>query len=267
MPITASDPFRAISQEEFARIDYQVMRHAFNCQNELGRLCDELIYQNDLAARLRSAGFTSVRTEVPVRITHGTFAKTYFFDLVVDESALYEIKTAHCLIGEHEAQLLNYLCLQNLNHGKLLNFGPSQVESRFVNTQLSDAKRKQLRFELNGWKENDEASLALRKKTTLLLQDWGGFLDINLYVEALIHLFGGEGQVLQPLLLSRTGLPLGNQRFLLIAPRVAFRVTALLAEIDAFERQLQALLSLTNLHCIQWINLGRHDIQFRSIVR
>ena len=50
MPISSPISIRPINQEEFARIDYQVMRHAFDSQNELGRLCDEVIYQIRLTA-------------------------------------------------------------------------------------------------------------------------------------------------------------------------------------------------------------------------
>jgi hypothetical protein len=37
-------PLDAIDQENFAKLDYQAMRHAFESQNELGRLCEEVIY-------------------------------------------------------------------------------------------------------------------------------------------------------------------------------------------------------------------------------
>jgi hypothetical protein len=39
-------PLRPIIQDEFAAIDYQVMRHAFASQNTLGRFCDEVIYRS-----------------------------------------------------------------------------------------------------------------------------------------------------------------------------------------------------------------------------
>ena len=111
MPITSSLPFGHTTQEEFARLDYLVMRHAFECQNQLGRLCDELIYQNDLAARLLAAR-VPVQTEVPVTVTCRDFAKTYSLDLAVAGAGIYELKTALGLVGEHEAQLLNYLFLR-----------------------------------------------------------------------------------------------------------------------------------------------------------
>jgi hypothetical protein len=57
MPIRSTICMRSISQEQFAALDYRVMRCAFDSQNELGRLCDEVIYQNDMAARLQAAGF------------------------------------------------------------------------------------------------------------------------------------------------------------------------------------------------------------------
>ena len=82
MPITSPVSLNPIRQQEFAQLDYIVMHHAFECQNQLGRLCDEQIYQNDLAARLEAAD-VPVRTEVPVTVTCRDFTKTYYLDLVV----------------------------------------------------------------------------------------------------------------------------------------------------------------------------------------
>ncbi len=56
------------------------MRHAFDSQNELGRLCDEVIYQNDLAIRLVAADLGPTETQIPVEVTHGSFTKTYRLD-------------------------------------------------------------------------------------------------------------------------------------------------------------------------------------------
>jgi len=36
----------------------------FACQNELGRLCDESVYETDLAARLRADGFRDVENQL-----------------------------------------------------------------------------------------------------------------------------------------------------------------------------------------------------------
>src|SRR5262245_47499638 len=121
MPIVSPFPLRPIEQGEFAKLDYQVMRHAFASQNELGRLCDEVIYQNDLAARLQAAGLGPVRKEVPITASHKDFSKTYSLDLLVGDVAIYELKTAASLVPEHDSQLLNYLFLKDSHHGKLIN--------------------------------------------------------------------------------------------------------------------------------------------------
>ncbi|MDO8545146.1 MAG: GxxExxY protein [Opitutaceae bacterium] len=75
MPIAGPLDLSPISQQEFAEMDYRVMRIAFECQNQPGRLCDEAIYQNDLAVRLAETGLPAVK-EVPVTVTYGDFAKT-----------------------------------------------------------------------------------------------------------------------------------------------------------------------------------------------
>ena len=103
MPIKSSLTLCPMTQEQFAKLDYQVMRHAFDSQNELGRLCDEIIYQNDLAARLDADGLGPIRTGVPVEVTHGSFVKKYYLDLIVGDAAIYELKTNACLTGENDS--------------------------------------------------------------------------------------------------------------------------------------------------------------------
>ena len=266
MPIASPIVLRPISQQEFAAIDYRVMRAAFASQNELGRLCDEVIYQNDLATRLAETGLGAVRTEVPITVTHRTFSKTYFLDLVVGDSAIYELKVAARLAPEHEAQLMNYLFLEGVQHGKLVNFRPAQVHSRFVNTTLTPDSRRQIALDSSRWEEEDEASKHLRLVFSALLDDWGGFLELPLYTEALTHFLGGEDRVIQPVPLTRAGMLLGSQRLRLLAPDIAFRVTAM-AEVDAvdYEHGLRSLLAHSPLRVIQWVNLIRHRACFATL--
>ncbi len=266
MPITSPLPSSHTTQEEFAQLDYLVMRHAFESQNQLGRLCDELIYQNDLAARLRAAGLP-VQTEVPIAVTCRDFAKTYSLDLVVADAGIYELKTALGLIGEHEAQLLNYLFLRGANHGKLINFRPAQVESRFINTTLRHQERRQFEIQTRGWPEHDQADQILRENLVAMLQDWGCWLDVALYTEALVHFAGGETQVVQLLPLVRGQVSLGKQHFNLLNVETAFRVTALTTGAEEYERHLRSLLFLSPLRAIQWINLARNRVQLVSLVK
>lgn len=69
MPITPSLHLEPVSDDEFAIIDKAVMRCAYAVHNKFGRLYDERIYENDLAARLRAEGF-DVYTQGPVNLSH-----------------------------------------------------------------------------------------------------------------------------------------------------------------------------------------------------
>jgi GxxExxY protein len=265
MPITSPLCLSSVSQEEFAQFDYQVMRHAFECQNELGRLCEESIYQNDLAVRLRSAGLPTLK-EFPVTVAHRDFAKTYLLDLVVANAGVYELKTSQILAREHEAQLLNYLFLCGLQHGKLINFRAAKVESRFVNTPLTQTDRMQFAVEMDTWQESGRTDQSFRENLLYLLNDWGCGLELALYTEALIHFAGGATQVVQRLPLTRAGAGLGDQRFNLLDPETAFRLTALADTID-YKEQLHALLRLSPLRTMHWVNLGRKRVQLVSLSR
>jgi len=268
MPVTSPISLRPCTQKEFTKLDYRVMQDAFACQNELGRLCDEVIYQNDLAARLEKAGLGPVRTQVPVVVTHCDFSKTYYLDLVVQDSAIYELKVAAQLVADHEAQLLNYLFLAGVGRGKLINFRPAQVQSRFVNTNLTVQARHKITIDTSRWKEHGEASRSLRLKFADLVNDWGGFLELPLYAEALTHFLGGEVQVLKSIPLTRNGVALGNQRFHLLAPDAGFRITAL-AENDAenHEQHLHALLRHSPLKMIQWLNIFQQHVQLVTLTK
>ena len=266
MPITGPPALSPISQEEFAQLDYGVMRMAFECQNQLGRLCDEAIYQRDLAARLMATGLAA-DMEVPLRVTHGSFAKTYSLDLVVAQAGIYELKTVRGLAGAHEAQLLNYLFLCGAQRGRLVNFRPAQVESRFVNATLTPAERREFSVEQGGWHERDETDRVFRESLLGLLRDWGCWLDVALYTEALIHFSGGEGRAVQRLPLTRGDVNLGQQCFHLLNQETAFRITALTEGISEYEPHLRAMLRLSPLRTLHWVNLARRNVRLVSLNR
>ena len=267
MPIISSLPIRRISQEEFAAIDYRVMRLAFDSHNALGRLYDEEIYQNDLAARIQAAGLGPVHTETPLTVTHRDFSKTYRLDIVIQETAIYELKTGASLLGEHDAQLLNYLLLAGVQHGKLVNFRQSKTESRFVNTTLTAEDRHAVEWDTTRWSPLGSECERLRAHLIELLEDWGTCLELPLYNEALIHLLGGEAKVLQMMPMTRDGLTLGNQRVCLLAPDTAFRLTAMAEGTESYQRHLVAFLHYSPLRAIHWINLARCQVQLVTLKR
>ena len=66
MPIKYSEMIKPVSEEEFHLLDYKIMELVFSIHKDLGRFCDEKIYQNELVYRCRNIGFKTVATEVPI---------------------------------------------------------------------------------------------------------------------------------------------------------------------------------------------------------
>lgn len=266
MPIHCPVQIRVLSAEEFEERDYRVMRQAYASQNELGRLCDERVYEADLRARLLADGFREILTQLPVTVTHRDFEKRYFFDLVADD-ALYELKTETRLAGEDDAQLIHYVLLAGIRRGKLLNFRPPKVQGRLLASSLTHDTRRQVRDDTTRWQPVSSECKQLRETLLALLADWGAFLDFNLYQDALVHFAGGEGRVARRLTLARDGINLAAQRFLVHSPAVAFRVTAMTEASQAQESNLRRLLALTDLKAIQWINLNHSVVQFVTLLQ
>ena len=264
MPIQCPIQVKPLDATAFEALDYRVMGLAYASQNELGRLCDECAYQADLKARLLADGFRSVLTEVPVTVTHRDFTKKYYLDLIADD-ALYELKTDTALVNEHDAQLLNYMFLLGIPRGKLLNFRPTKVQGKILATKLTPGLRRQFTIVRERWREMSPACASLCQTLVELLQDWGAFLEVGLYQEALIHFLGETGKVEHLVQLSRGGLDLGRQRMLVHAPGIAFRLTAVTEDQQFVESHIRRLLALTDLKAIQWINLNHAQIELRTI--
>ena len=135
-----------LDQEEFHALDNKLMGIVFDVHNQLGRFLDEAIYKREIAFRWQGAGFGTAQCEVAITVTHQSFRKDYFIDLLLNRGLILEAKTTESLVAAHRAQGLNYLFLTGLQHGRLVNLRPPQVEHEFLSTKLTSAKRH--RFEI-----------------------------------------------------------------------------------------------------------------------
>jgi GxxExxY protein len=261
MPIICPHPIRDLSQFEFDERDAVVMRCAYDSQNFLGRLCEERVYENDLALRLKAVGFRNVQTQVPVTLTHDTFSKTYFLDLVADD-ALYELKTVSALVGEHDAQILHYAMLRDVRHGKLLNFRNARVEGRLRFNALSTAQRRAVSFDESRWQPLCDACEPLKQRTQHLTNDLGAYLEGGLYEEALISHCGGEEACVSRVPVAREGLRLGSHRVTRHDPNIAFLVTTFAGDTSNQGVHIERLLRLTPLRGLQWINFNQATLEF-----
>jgi hypothetical protein len=186
-------------------------------------------------------------------------------DLLVGDAAIYELKTAQKLSSDHESQLLNYMLLRNARHGKLLNFRPPKIETRFVNNPITAEAQKSFLANTDRWRELDQSSKLLRTLFLELLTDWGAFLELSLYTEALVHFLGDEQNVIKMVPLRRDGLSLGSQRLHLLTSDIAFRITAFNTGLADYENHLRSLLQHSPLWALQWINMDHHNIQFVTL--
>ncbi len=252
MPIKYDFPVRVLSQDEFHAIDRIVMRFAFDIQNELGRFYDERIYQKELSFRCQNEGL-KVLLEPVIRVSHGDFEKLYYLDMLVNSGVVYELKAVEALLGAHENQLINYLLLLAVYHGKLVNFRPTSVEHRFVSTRLTAQARQAVRVESRLWQELCLDDTLVLEKTHDLLSDWGGFLDVELYKEALIHFLGGSEKRIRPVDVRVANRVVGAQKICLLQDNTILYVSSVKKHQVSYQKHIERLFEHTCLTRIQWV--------------
>lgn len=264
MPITSTMKLVRIDQESFHEFDRMVTGHAFRIHNSMGRFCDEGIYRDELSYQCAKSGAPCAR-EVEIRAIHRSFSKSYFMDLVVGTGAVYELKAVESITPAHHNQLLHYLFLSGLNHGKLLNFRPASVQSWFVSTSLSPSDRNKAVF------EGDPDALPTPRHRDLLsvvrnlIADWGTHLEIALYREAAIHLMEGTGATVEPIPMWSHGRLIGSQKMCLLNSEHGWHFSSILDQTASHEKHVRRLMAHTRLKSMLWFNFNRSEIRFRTI--
>ncbi len=239
-----------LSQNAFHALDYQVMGVAFNLHNEMGNLWDEKEYQSELAVQCRTLGL-EVFEEVPVSIHHNGFKKTYFLDLLVSGS-VYELKTTSSIANNHETQTLNYLFLTDTRHGKIINFRPDSLTWRFVSTSLHHETRLNYSIETSSCypARNDAPNILEIMKG--VLADWGAYLSINLYKEALCYFLG-------------ISLENEHKRFIPLPQKTLLHISGLSSRKNNLRNNLQKYLNHSSFNELLWINFNQNQIEFSSL--
>jgi GxxExxY protein len=180
VPVDYPIVLRPVSDADFDAIDRLVMAASYASQNHLGRLCDERVYETDVAARLTAEGFQAVLTQLPVKVSHRTFAKAYRLDLIVD-SVLYEFKNTADLAPKHSTQAIHYAALTESSRVKLVNFGAARVAGHLLRIPFPRADRRQVMVVRDRWNPLSDRCESLTEHFVTLLKDWGGFLEARLY--------------------------------------------------------------------------------------
>jgi GxxExxY protein len=260
MAITVKADLVRMTQREFGTLAYEVMHEIFLLHNELGSLFDEKVYKNALAARIGN-----LQTEVQINVTFRDFRKSYFMDAVVSNGAAFELKAVDALNARHRSQLLHYLLLTGLEHGKLVNFRTEHVEHEFVNTTLTRSERTNFDVRDDQWNASDGFGEIEKNLILEVLEDWGTGLDRALYEEVLIHLLGGKLKTSARIGVCHCGTTVARQSVPLCGEETAIRLTTFQHDDQRFSRDLSRFLNATRLKAIQWINIAHREITFKTL--
>lgn len=258
MPITTIAEIRLLDDEEYGEVVHETMRHIFAVHNELGRFFDERIYQREIARRV-----TGAQTEFSIDVTFDSFRKQYFLDLLVGKGAIFELKAVDSLTQRHRSQLMHYLMLANVRHGKLVNLRPERVAHEFVNNVLAREDRTAFQVVDAHW---DHRGGRLMEPMLAAIHDWGAALDIALYEEAATHFCGRDACPFDEIEIRIGERCLGSQKVRLADPSTALKITALGEDnLADFECHAHRFLAHSSLEAVQWINITRQVVQFKTI--
>ncbi|MGE5350872.1 MAG: GxxExxY protein [Acidobacteriota bacterium] len=107
----------------------QIIGHSYEVMNELGRGFLESVYHKAFEVALRSGGLI-VESEVSLKVSfRGHNVGNFRADLIVEQKVMVEVKVAEAIVGEHKAQVINYLCASNLLVGLIVNFGQAKIQT------------------------------------------------------------------------------------------------------------------------------------------
>ncbi|MBT3295631.1 MAG: GxxExxY protein [Verrucomicrobia bacterium] len=110
-------------KREFSELSNCVIGCAIEVHKVLGPGLLESTYQHCLAHELDLRG-VRYKTEhpLPVEYKDTRLDCGYRIDLLVEDCIILELKSVNALKGIHEAQLLTYMRLANIQQGFLINF-------------------------------------------------------------------------------------------------------------------------------------------------
>ncbi|MBK8035717.1 MAG: GxxExxY protein [Verrucomicrobiaceae bacterium] len=261
MPIHRTTETIRPTQSEFGQIAYDVMECVYAIHNDFGRFFDETVYKRELADRM-----PGMELELPVTVTHSTFSKLYKLDVLAHKRGVFEFKAAESIVSRHHAQTINYLLLFDLPHGLIINVRPESVGKYFVNCHQRLEELKNPTVDTSRFASDIAGAAFFHDQLLALIHDWGSGLDTGLYEEALTHFLGGEEQVLLPVPVLGAKGHLHDQKMRLVAPDVAFKLTAFTNQLDSFETHARRLLKHTNLKAIHWANITHKHVTFTTLV-
>ena len=129
----------------YPELSYKIVGCAFETYNEIGSGHREKVFHKAFAISLRNANI-EVKEELyfPVQFKKSIVGKNYF-DFLINNEVIVEIKTSDRFTKSHFEQLQNYLVVSNLKLGLLVSFGRNEVKfKRALNVELLNKEKQSL---------------------------------------------------------------------------------------------------------------------------
>jgi GxxExxY protein len=120
----------------YPELSYKIMGCAYDVYNELGAGHHEKYYQRAMALLMkeRNINFTE-QLYAPLKF-HDTVIGKLFFDFLVEEKVVVELKKGNTYSKRHIDQVLEYLKANNLQLAIIINFGSDKVHSKRIINQV-----------------------------------------------------------------------------------------------------------------------------------
>ena len=129
----------------YPELSYKIVGCAFETYNEIGAGHKEKVFHKAFNISLKNAEL-EVKRELyfPVKFKESIVGKNYF-DFLINDQIIIEIKTADRFTKSHFEQLQNYLVVSNLKLGILISFGRNEVKfKRVLNVELLNKEKQSL---------------------------------------------------------------------------------------------------------------------------
>jgi GxxExxY protein len=122
---------------KYKELTERIIKIFYKVYGKLGYGFLEKVYENAMMIEFNKEGITAIY-QAPIKVLYeGEVVGEYYADILVENKIIIELKASSILVGENEAQLLNYLKASNIEVGLLINFGPKPEVRRkaFDNTR------------------------------------------------------------------------------------------------------------------------------------
>ena len=116
----------------YPELSNRILGIAMQLHREMGCGFKEKVYQDAFEVLLKENNIQYEREKHIDLVFHGVkLEHDFFYDFLIEDKVGVELKAVSEIVGEFEAQIINYLHVSNHKLGLLLNFGATSLEYKW----------------------------------------------------------------------------------------------------------------------------------------